>query len=147
MEDVVHDKFTTTFGRLLAKCARDLVGVERTLRHSRRWRPLLSIRAEFAFNRGMRSALRTKAQLRWHDRGPPAQIDVPTVLFFARSQLATAEKAPDLGWGARCSDLSVVQVEGDHESMFDLPHRTALCARFADAVEAATSTKDVALAL
>ena len=76
--------------------------------------------------------LRLQAQWRWYGDASPTPLRVATVLF--RSHDAGRGAAQDRGWLARCPDLAVVQVDGDHRSMLSLPHRAVLCARFAEAM-------------
>ncbi len=101
MQNIARDRLDTCLGLLLAKCARDVVGLDRALRSSRFWRPLLSSRTAFAFDRRIRSVLRVQARWRWQLATQFAPIDVPTVLF--RSSEHAAGTAVDLGWDARCA--------------------------------------------
>jgi acyl-coenzyme A synthetase/AMP-(fatty) acid ligase/thioesterase domain-containing protein len=144
MQTVLHDRLDAAIGLLLAKCARDLVGLERVLRYGHTWRPLLSPRAAFAFDRRIRSILRVQARWQWHlGAAPaPAPIDIPTVLF--RSSGHAAGTPADLGWQRRCSNLSILDVAGDHHTMWDPPHRAFLASAFADAVEATAAVHGVA---
>lgn len=142
MQTMRHDRLDAAIGLLLAKCARDLVGLERALRYSRVWRPLLSRRAAFAFDRRTRGILRVQARWQYHLGAAPGTIDVPTVLF--RSSGHPAGIPDDLGWQARCSDLSILNVAGDHHTMWDPPHRAFLATAFADAVETTGGARSVA---
>lgn len=129
---LAQDRLHSWFGFFLAKCARDMVGLERTLRYEHLWQRLIGGRIAFAFHRRIRTILRLQAQWRWHGFVRPPVIDVPTVLFRSNGHADNA--AWGLGWEPRCSNLNVVPVEGDHRAMLELPHRTLLCARFAEAV-------------
>ncbi len=72
----------------------------------------------------------------WRQRSAEARqvIDAPTVLFRARERQFEASR--DLGWGAVCTSLRVVDVAGDHLTMLRPPHLAELCARFSEAVAA-----------
>jgi thioesterase domain-containing protein len=137
VRDVANEGSRTALGFLLAKCARDVVGLERALRHQRLWRWALSGPTSFAFHRRIRTISRLHAQWRWHRGVQPAPIEVPTVLF--RSAAHAAGSPSDLNWLDRCLNLSIVRVEGDHRTMLDPPHRHALCTCFAVAVQQRTS--------
>ena len=134
LQDVARESWHTGLGFLLAKTARDVVGLERALRYRRVWR-LLSGRTAFAFHRRIRTITRLQAQWRWHRNPPLPPIPARTVLF--RTAAHAADAAPDLNWRTRCPNLAVVAVEGDHRTMLDPPHLAALCAKFAAEVEAA----------
>jgi thioesterase domain-containing protein len=142
MQTVMHDRIHAAMGLLLAKCARDLVGLERALRYNSVWRPLLSRRAAFAFDRRTRGILRVQARWQYHLGAAPASIDIPTVLF--RSSGHAAGMPADLGWQGRCSDLSILNVAGDHHTMWDPPHRAFLATAFADAVETTAAAHSLA---
>lgn len=132
---IAYDKLHASLGVLLAKCARDVVGLERSLRHTGWWRPWLSPRTAFAFDRRTRTILRVRARWQWYRAGPRRTLDVPTVLF--RSTAHATEATADLGWRSRCPALRVANADGDHHTMLDAPHRAVLCDRFADAVRQA----------
>jgi thioesterase domain-containing protein len=142
MQIMMHDRLDAAIGVLLAKCARDLVGLERVLHHSSAWRALLSRRAAFAFDRRTRGILRIQARWQYHLGAAPASIGIPTVLF--RSSGHDADVPADLGWRERCPDLSILNVPGNHHTMLDPPHRAFLATAFADAVETAAGAYSVA---
>ena len=139
MRETAYDRLHAGAGFLLSKLVRDVVGLERSLRYARLWRPLLPARTGFAFDQRMRLILRLHARWQWSRTDEPTMLGVPTVLF--RSTAHDDDAAPDLGWTSRCSRVSVVPVAGDHRTMLDPPHRAALCARFAEAVDAALAAE------
>ncbi len=139
-QDMAHDRWHAGAGVVLSKCARDVVGLERLLRHSRLWRPLLPTRTAFTFDRRTRLVLQLLARRQWYRAGGHGSLAVPTALF--RTDAHAADATPDLGWGARSSDLTVVSVNGNHWTMLDPPHRADLCDRFAEAVHRATVRGD-----
>ena len=127
-----HDRASITIGFLLAKCARDMFGLEYLLRS--RVRPaLLPNRIVFAFHRRIRTIQRLQAQWQWHRSTSPIPISTPAVLFC--SGRGKASSSVDRGWRTRCPGIMIEQVGGDHRSMLDPPHRAALCAQFAQSVE------------
>jgi thioesterase domain-containing protein len=134
IQEMVTEGRGTGLGFLLAKCARDLLGLERAARYQFLWQKLLPPRTKFAFDRRLRRISRLREQWRWHQRGTPPPIDIPSVLF--RSGAHDPEAPPDLNWRRRCPNLTVVDVEGDHRTMLDAPNRAGLCRRFAEAVAA-----------
>lgn len=144
LAETAYDRLHATAGFIAAKCARDVVGIERALRYAAWWRPLLPARTAFAFDRRMRMILRLQARWQWYRDGVTDVVDVPTVLF--RSEAHAAGTANDLGWTTRCPRLSVMNVGGDHHAMLDPPHRQDLCARFAEAVRCATAETEAARA-
>jgi pimeloyl-ACP methyl ester carboxylesterase len=82
----------TGLGFLLAKFARDIVGLERVARHHHLWRWLLPLQTEFAFDRRMRRISRLREQWRRHDRATPASIDSRTRPGSGRAVTAVGEK-------------------------------------------------------
>lgn len=144
LTDTAYDRLHAMAGFVLAKCARDIIGVERSLRHAARWRPWLPARTAFAFDRRMRTILRLQARWQWHRDAALPGVAIPAVLF--RSSDHAADAADDLGWRARCPLVTVEQVGGDHRSMLDPPHRAALCERFATAVMRAAAQAETARA-
>jgi hypothetical protein len=71
-----------------------------------------------------------------------APMLAPTVLF--RPQASDPDCPADLGWRARCPNLTVYDVGGDHSTMLDEPHLGSLVARFTSLVAAAAENKLVA---
>jgi thioesterase domain-containing protein len=138
VRDVRHDRLHKGLGLLLAKMARYGSGLTYAA-HSRWWRELLPLRTQFWFDRRTRSILRMRALWAWLDAGVPGASSVPTTLF--RSQAGRASSPPGLGWEARCPSLSIVQVPGDHHTLFDAPNRDVLCARYAELVEGLAQTQ------
>ena len=135
--EIAYDRLHAGPAFLLSKCMREVIGLERSLRYADRWRPLLPQRLGFAFDRRTRLILRVHARWRWHATVSRRELDVPTVLF--RSAVHSAEATPDLGWRLRCQALQVIDVDGNHHTMLDAPHRTMLCDRFAEAVRHAAA--------
>jgi hypothetical protein len=139
-QEIAAEAPGTGLGFVLAKCARDILGMERMARHQATWRPILPRRTEFAFDRRMRRISRLREQWRRHLHAPSAAIDALAVLF--RSWARDADAPADLNWRSRCPNLPIVCVEGDHRTMLDPPYRFGLCQRFAEALglpEKATS--------
>jgi len=141
--DVRHDRLHKIVGLSLAKLARQGFGLDNAARTASWWRSVLPLRTQFWFDRRTRSILRMRALWRWLDAVDPGTLDAPVGLF--RSELGRGASPADLGWRARCPNLSIVQVPGDHHTLFDMPQRGMLAARFADAVEC-VSAKRLAVA-
>jgi thioesterase domain-containing protein len=133
VHDVRHNRLHKTVGLFLAKLARQGFGLRNAARMAPWWRPLLPLRTQFWFDRRTRSILRMEALWRWLDATDAGTLASPVTLF--RSRLGRGASPPDLGWSVRCPALSIVQVPGDHHTLFDAPQRDLLCARFSEAIE------------
>jgi thioesterase domain-containing protein len=131
-DDIRHEGLHKSAGLLLAKLGRQGVGLARMHRSLRWWRPLLPARTEFWFHRRIRSILRIKALWAWLDADIARRLDVPVTLF--RSEIGLGPSPPDMGWAARCPNLSIAKIGGDHHTLFDPPHREALYERYAAVV-------------
>ena len=79
--------------------------------------------------------LRVQLLHRW--RPPLSEPPLPARCFVFRAASNPPDAPYDLGWGRRCADVTVVPLAGDHVTIFDVPHRATLCARFVEAVEQA----------
>lgn len=86
----------------------------------------------FLLHRHLRITLRRDISRRWLRALQAGAADIPAVLF--RSEEHGAAQSPDLGWRSACRDVTVVQVSGDHHTMFQHPHRAALARHFAQAM-------------
>jgi thioesterase domain-containing protein len=48
---------------------------------------------------------------------PAAPVPIPITLFTSSAPYSEARNNPDLGWGALCTGLEIVTLEGDHNDI------------------------------
>lgn len=65
----------------------------------------------------------------WCEQDKTAPLDARVVLFRS-----TEPGTPDFGWAGVCPQLSIVQIDGNHETMFDAEYLSDLAASFTGAV-------------
>lgn len=86
----------------------------------------------FVFHNQMLGLLRSRIWYAWQTSTINAKLKTCTVLFRSTEHSAYAE--PDLGWGRRCQSLRVIDVTGDHFSMFNQDNVAVLTMAFAQAL-------------
>ncbi len=84
----------------------------------------------FAFHLELLARLRANALERWKIE----PLDVHATLFRSDEW---SKDAPDHGWGALCSQLTVLPIGGGHRTLLDPKFRKTLCDQFFHAVERA----------
>jgi thioesterase domain-containing protein len=105
---------------VLGHCLRDLIGL-RAAGEFAHLRYLLPRRIRIVLDRWLGMTMRGRMIPSWAATLLPLLADVPTVLF--RSHAHEPEEPEDLGWEARCPDLSIIPVTGDHGTVLDPPNR------------------------
>jgi thioesterase domain-containing protein len=85
--------------------------------------------------------LRWDLALRWLQRPEPARVSTYSVVF--RSEQYAEDETADMGWGALLDPLTVVQVRGDHHSMFRQTGYATLSQLFFDALMEAETDKSM----
>jgi acyl-CoA synthetase (AMP-forming)/AMP-acid ligase II/thioesterase domain-containing protein len=98
--------------------------------------PKLKSRASFALRHHLITALRLVSLRRWELTSSP----VPVTLF--RSDEFDSE-LPDYGWGAKCGQVTVIPVNGTHDSLLTQPD--LLRQRFLEAVDKAALTTPICI--
>lgn len=70
----------------------------------------------------LRAAMVREAHAAAMDAYRPGRIDVPVTLFKTEAEDDKFEVASDYGWGLLADGLDIVQVPGEHLTMFSTPH-------------------------
>jgi thioesterase domain-containing protein/acyl carrier protein len=104
---------------------------------ARIWRPTVQNSVSLRFRQKAIFFLRWDAALRWLRELQPVRI--PTCSAVFRSEEYAADETAEMGWGALLHPLTVVQVSGDHHSMFRHTGDATLAKQFFDALMAAES--------
>jgi len=111
-------------------------GRARLLRHAQ-WLRHARLPGGFVYylNRYMREVLHGCMHRAWRaEVTAQAAADIPAVLFRTEQGRPEASHDEAMGWRALCPGIQIVQVSGNHDTMWRPPHLTTLRARFVEEV-------------